>query len=296
MRNGKPRTRIVDVAINVFGKPAQTALTLVSLLRHSDRWIDRIYFNEEPNAVNEAYSHGDLQQLLGDRLVLHRPAVMNWRYALDRDRLGDEAYRHSLRYQFAFERTDKNFLLVVHNDCEFVDDVVGHLLGAIDGYVGAGEVGQCHLCPAARLGQCGPGRHLDYRPQFAELDPAVYRRRYLDEPAEDLVSRPWPLPECRLNEYCCLLNMTLARPATAPLGPALPFGAYLDVGNPETGQGILDIGVAWFRDMIHMGLMVRHVPLGTHVLHSGGWKALFDTDLYVEREEKALAILAEKYR
>ena len=52
------KTRIVDVAINVFGKPAQTALTLFSLLAHSGRWIDRIYFVEERDSINTVYAHG----------------------------------------------------------------------------------------------------------------------------------------------------------------------------------------------------------------------------------------------
>ena len=37
----------VSVAINVIGKPIQTALTLLSLVRHCGRHIDKIYFIEE---------------------------------------------------------------------------------------------------------------------------------------------------------------------------------------------------------------------------------------------------------
>ncbi|MFP5259800.1 MAG: hypothetical protein ACLGQH_12330 [Acidobacteriota bacterium] len=296
------KSRIVDVAINVFGKPAQTALALVSLLAHSGRFIDRIYFNEEPDSLNAVFAHADILAALGDRVVHHRPAFMNWRYAVDESRLGDPTYRHALRYQYAFERTDKRYLLLIHNDCEFTGDVVGLLLAGLGSQAGAGEIGQCWLCPAKMLGRCGPGRYQDYRPDFAELaalyaavDPAVYRRRYLDEPTEALRRRPWPLPECRLNEFCCLLRMDLVRPATCPIGPARPFGAYVDVGNPETGNGILDIGVAWFGDMVHLGHGFAHVPLNACVRHVGGHKALFAPDTYVSREEEALTILHDKY-
>lgn len=296
-------TRIVDVAINVFGKPAQTVLSLLSLLEHSGRWIDKVYFIEERAAVNEAFVHGDIRQALGNRLVHFRPQLMNWRYAVDPSRLGDTGYRHSLRYQYAFEHTDKRYLLLIHNDCEFIGDAVGLLLGHMGENIGVGEVGQCWLCPAAHFGHCGPGRYLEYRPDFAELRalydalPAeVYRRLYTQEPTEELMRHPWPLPECRLNEYCCLINMEMARPVTCPQGQARPFGAYVDVGNPETGNGILDIGVAWFGDMVRLGHTVGHVSLSPVLRHTvGGHKALFAPELYVEQEEKALAILQSRF-
>ena len=152
------------------------------------------------------------------------------------------------------------------------------------------------------LGRCGPGRYRDYRPDFEELaalyaalDPRIYRRKYLEEPTGELVRHPWPLPECRLNEYCCLLDMRKVRPVTCPQGPARPFGAYVDVGNPWTGNGILDIGVAWFGDLARLGHVFAHVPLAAHVRHPGGHKALFAPDMYVTREEEAIAILRDKY-
>lgn len=294
--------RIVDVAINVYGKPAQTALSLFSLLAHSGRWIDTVYFIEEPECLNTAFSQAATLAALGERLVHFRPAAMNWRFAVDTSRLHDPTYRHCLRYQYAFEQTDKRYLLIIHNDCEFIADAVGLLLAGIGQHAGAGEVGQCWLCPAKYLGRCGPGRYLEYKPDFQELadlyaslDPAVYRRAYLEEPTEELIRHPWPLPECRLNEFCCLINMEIARPETCPNGPVRPFGAYIDVGNPETGNGILDIGVAWFGDMTRRGHTFAHIPLAGHVRHVFGHKALFSPEMYVDREEAALAKLQASF-
>lgn len=294
---------IVDVAINVLGKPAQTALALLSLLKYSGRWIDRIYFIEERNQINDAYAHADTLRLLGDRIVHYRPALMNWRYAVDASRLGEAGYRHALRYQYAFEHTDKNYLLLIHNDCEFLGDAVGLLLGNLSGHIGVGEVGQCWLCPAQKLGHCGPGRYREYKPDFDELcaiydalPPEVYHRLYTQEPTEELIRNPWPLPECRINEYCCLLNMELARPVTCPQGPARPFGAYVDVGNAYTGNGILDIGVAWFGDVVRRGFTAGHMSLKDVVRHGhGGHKDLFKPERYVDQEEKALAILQTRF-
>lgn len=297
------REKSVDVAVNVLGKPAQTALALFSLLRHSGHLVDRIYFIEEPGPLNSNFNHAATLTALGERVRHFRPARTNWRYALEPARLGDPAYRHSLRYQYAFEETDKKYLLLIHNDCEFTGDAVGLLLGTIGDATAAGEIGQCWLCPAAMTGVCGPGRYLGYRPDYpqlaalyASIDPARYRRKYTEAPTRELIERPWPLPECRVNEFCCLLHMEKARPATCPQGPARPFGAYVDVGDPETGNGVLDIGVAWFGDLTHMGHRFAHVPLDGVMLHEGfGHKALFDEERYVACEEKALETLRAKY-
>jgi hypothetical protein len=37
----------VDVAINVYGKPYQTALSILSLLKYSKKYINKIYINIE---------------------------------------------------------------------------------------------------------------------------------------------------------------------------------------------------------------------------------------------------------
>ena len=40
------RTRLgdnIDVAINYYGKPYQTALTIATLLEHSAEWVESIY-------------------------------------------------------------------------------------------------------------------------------------------------------------------------------------------------------------------------------------------------------------
>ncbi|MBL0045733.1 MAG: hypothetical protein IPP33_15440 [Flavobacteriales bacterium] len=62
----------VDVAINVYGKPAQTAVTLLSLIEHSGQWIDRIWFIEERRQPFDA-RFDELKNYLGDRLIHYRP-------------------------------------------------------------------------------------------------------------------------------------------------------------------------------------------------------------------------------
>ena len=69
----------------------------------------------------------------------------------------------------------------------------------------------------------------------------------------------------------------------------------MDVGNPATGNGILDIGVAWFGDIVHLGHTFGQVSLGAHVHHLGGHQTLFAPDAYVAREQEALAILQTRF-
>jgi len=110
----------VDVLINVFAKPFQTALALLSLLRHSDRYIDAMYFHLEPcTSEFEKKGHDRLLAMLGDRVRFFMPRHWLGRDATDEERLTRDAeYRLSMRYQYGWEQTDKRYALIIHNDLE----------------------------------------------------------------------------------------------------------------------------------------------------------------------------------
>ena len=196
----------VDCAINVFGKPYQTALALLSLLRHSGAHIDTVYFIIEPNSA------GNFDPLIArlPKVVCYTPRDWLWTNPVDPRRLGDDGYRLSIRYQYAWERSDKRYLFTTHNDCIYIRDIVGAMLAALYGTEP----------PAGRV-----------------------KRRY-DQPGFDpwFEREPWPLPECRINEWAAMIDLSLARPLTMPIGEALPFGAF-----SHSGSDTLDTGVAWFR-------------------------------------------------
>ena len=120
--------RTVDVAINVYGKPYQTAITLLSLLKHSGQWIDKIYFIEE----RKQPANTDLRflyTLFGDRLIRFRPSFWLWTNPFKRRfLLKFSAFRHAIRYQYAWEKSDKQYLLITHNDVLYTDDLVGAYL------------------------------------------------------------------------------------------------------------------------------------------------------------------------
>lgn len=288
-----PAAPMVDVAINVLGKPYQTAVTLHSLLEHCGPWIDRIHVNlERGRPVAE---HACWLAPLRDRVVVHRPRFalgvrpvhVRWPYRW-------APYRHAVRYQKAWEATDKAWLFVTHNDVRYTADIIGAMLAQAAGRIAVGPVGQCWNCPAFSAGRCGPDRFMRYKPGLAEWHrlladhPAPRKRHY---PPVKGPSGPWPLPECRINEWSMLVNMAIARPATMPVGAAVPLGAF---------HG-LDVGTAWFGAVLRAGHRVAHFGIDGYAehawasTHGNGHEALLSPEEYLCSEARAEALWRERY-
>src|SRR4051794_13139837 len=70
-------TRKVDVVINVYGKPYNTAATLYSLLKHSGQWIDKIYFITEKRQPNNS-GFDFITEAIGNRIVAYTPPLWLW--------------------------------------------------------------------------------------------------------------------------------------------------------------------------------------------------------------------------
>jgi hypothetical protein len=284
----------VDVAINVYGKPAQTAVTLLSLLEHSGAHIDRIHITLEKRQP-AGTDLGHLLRSLGDRVFVYRPRFwFGVRPQRSRWLMRWKPYRHALRYQHAWETSDMRYLFITHNDVLYTGDVIGSLLGQIPGHVAAGPVGQCWNCPAAFAGRCGPERHDTYRPDHAEWQALAAqfpgpRAAHYDRVVDPLA--PWPLPECRVNEWTALVDLQLARPLTMPIGKAIPFGALYG----------LDIGTQWFHDVLMSGARIKHVDVAPYATHAwasrtgGGHAALSDPGVYALEEQRAQQLLQERF-
>lgn len=298
---------LVDVAIQAFGKPNQTALSILSLLRHSADKINRIFcIVELSKPVHDLISLSCLEGLHPKLEIL---TTKTW-IGLDEIQPGqlmkDDGYRQSVRYQLAWERSELDHLLVIHNDVYFTADIIKPFLDAIGDSFAIGEIGQCWVCPAAypelvtALGinggrVCERACYSDFQLSFNDLD-AMYRlarsrrvphRNFFKSAwAKELVAKPWPLPECRVNEFCCLVNMRLARAKTMPHGHARPFGAYAMNA---------DLGIAWFRDLNHQGLRARHFPVGNYLEHHMGHFKMWDPDDYRSRENQAAQRLRDDH-
>jgi hypothetical protein len=285
------RPKNVDVAMSVYGKPYQTAVTLASLLEHSGAHIDKIYFQEEIEQP-----HGDdvswILDYFSDRgIIRYRSEYYLGFSRADRERLADQAYRHSIRYQYAWENTDKRFLFIMHNDCLFGSDIVGGMLEKLadEVYAGVGMIGQCWNCPASFAQLCDGDRYENFKPDYEQVLNLI---RAYPSPrttaAEIDAAAPVPLPECRLNEFACLITVDMLRQHVVPEGDVVPFGM----------MG-LDLGTEWFKSLTlrgyrflnwHHGL--THSPFASRGI---GHDADNSHDEYTRSEHGAKEFLKENH-
>ncbi len=287
----------IDVLINVFAKPWQTALSLLSLLKHCGQHIDTIYFHEEPaTSAFERDSHEALLKYLPKPVEYFVAPYWLSTNTTEEERLHEEKYRLSMRYQYGLENSDKKYVLLIHNDIEVLGDIVHEYLQHIDDATAIGELGQCWWCPAGQNTYCSSERYTEFKPKYHQLmhiyntgmDPLT-RRAYNLGLKQEFWERPWPLPECRINEWCMLINNHKARPHTMPYGVARPLGGQFASGAKigEDWEHVvnLDTGVQWFRDLHQLGHTFKHYPIDTFIVHDRkGNAALENPEKYIHNE------------
>lgn len=292
----------VDCIINVCKKPFQTTLALLSLNRYSGKYIDKIFFIEENLQNDPEKSSSALIKNRLPNLEYYIPKYWLWTNPIDVKRLGEDEYRSSIRYQYGWEKSNKDFIFITHNDCIYHDDIIGAFLKNIGDNIAIGSIGQCWNCPAFWTKKCNSNNYWNYRPSFVELSalyetvepPSGHTKRPYHIPKfhEQFKNNPWPLPECRVNEWCILINLAIARDLTVPRGIALPFGAMVDGGR---GTSVLDIAVGWFRDISIKNFRCKNFPIYDYMHHTGGHLSMFNFSLYRENENNALKILRTQF-
>jgi hypothetical protein len=280
----------IDVCLNVYGKPYQTIITLKTLLEHSGHLIDKIYMVWESNQPEDIDIEFIKKEINYDNLIIFVPKYYLSVYKTDLTKvLYDEDYRLSLRYQYGIEHTDKKYLFIIHNDVLFKKDVVKDFLNQIENYIGIGEIGQCWNCPMFYEKKCDGNKFDSFNPSYDEVITDTHKypesRTFIFKNIIDKIS-PMPLPECRINEWCCLLDMEIYKTETIPYGNILPFGGYFKV----------DIADEWFRQMVLKGYKFKNVDINEWCTHgyfseiNRGNPSVLDKNIYV-RDEK----LAEEY-
>ena len=301
----------IDVAMNIFAKPYQTALSVLSLLKHSGRHVGNVWLQFEPygsqHDIVSPYAIAQyLTVMIGDRCRVFQPDYWLDLNAADPARLDDAAYRYGIRYQYAFEHSMSRRLFLMHNDVLVLQDVLGFMLEQMGEAVAVGHLGQCWNCPAhvdaltrevMGRGPCGAEQYMEFRPDYGQLQQlyalaqqkGIFARPYDRGFAGIFDQQPWPLPECRINEWACLLDLEASRPVCVPCGPVLPPGAYR-----QCGPVCLDIGVEWFRGMHARGRFARHVDLSRHLKHWVGTGKVTPRR-YALAEENALKILLMRF-
>jgi hypothetical protein len=224
----------IDVCINVYGKPWQTLCTLKSLIKHSGQHIDKIYLiKERDQPYNEDIDF--IFKFLKNLTVFTPTRYEFWSTETD---LTDEKQRYTIRYQYGIEKSDKKYIFLTHNDVLYTGDILSEMLGKAEGMIGVGQIGQCWNCPANHTGTCSGEKFYDWQPTYDEVMslPLPFSRT-----TKDLIDTkfPKPLPECRLNEWACLLNREML----------INEQNYQDRNSIFGMANKVDIGCSWFKSM-----------------------------------------------
>jgi hypothetical protein len=283
--------KIVDVAINVYGKPFQTLATLKTLMLHSGKHIDKIYFIRERNQPPWG-ANFDIVFKKFNNIELFIPKYFLYVYYTERERYSDQDYRLSIRYQYAWENTDKKYLYITHNDVLYKADIIGEMLHVLTNseYVGVGQIGRCWECPAFHGNQCEGKKYLDYNPTYNDvIDLAKKYPHKKGQEHDSLIdkNRPMPLPSCRLNEWACLINLEKIKHEVIPLGTIDPFGTMIGI----------DTATQWFRDLNVRGYKFGHIDIDKYCRH--GWGKYFghetscNSDYCTIAEDEAIEFLED---
>lgn len=298
----------IDIAVNIFAKPFQTSLSLLSLLSQSGSHVGTIWLQYEPVGSQydplTAYCIFEYLKEKGEYpLKVSQPDYWLDLAALPPGEMLDPARRMGIRYQTAFENSNARLLFLMHNDVFILKDILGAMKKEMGDAFAIGPLGQCWNCPAANAeimagisGPCTPDSYLAHKLDHACLveiykkadEKGIFARPYTVD-NEDFRKQPWPLPECRINEWACLINLDMVRKFSIPFGPDHPPGAYRECGPVN-----LDIGVAWFRQMHQRGFTAKNFDTSSFMRHWVG-TGKNTPGKYAKAEDNALRLLRRHF-
>lgn len=296
----------VDVAIAFYGKPYHTIIAIKSLLEHCGEHIDKIYIARERIQPHDDYvgifKVIDYFRNTDVRLSVFYPYHFIPVGLQDYERTkADKRFRHSIMFQYPLEATDKPYLVVMHNDMLFRKDIIGDMLKIIQttsqNVMGVGSVGQCWSCPAGPTwgNKCNSTKYEEYVPTFEEAlelteqYPTPRRERQIKVLKEGRVHL---LPECRLNEYCALIDVQKYRKETLPSG---------DLGCYGGSWGGIDLGTVWSHEIYKRGYKFININLDDYAQHSpfddsgSGTKSKTHVETYHNAEHIAKMYIEKNY-
>jgi len=249
---------MIDINLNVFNKPYQTIATIRSLLQVSGKHIDKIYINFEAGSTGI-----EIVKKYVDAIYSQSKEVVRNKYNDVMD----------IRYQYGLVHSDKKHIFISHNDVLYKKDIVGAMLEQIQDCAGIGLLGQCWNCPAQRERLCTHSEFGTWQPTY---DEACRLARVVKSPrtTEKNINpeHPFPMPECRLNEFACLIDRETALKSNTYFG--------LSDGN-DTAQ-------AWFTDLYLRGYKFKNFNINDYCEH-GYWAgdAGHPTSLNKEKYDRA---------
>ncbi|MBQ8465856.1 MAG: hypothetical protein IJ545_07605 [Alphaproteobacteria bacterium] len=253
----------IDVAVNSYKKPESLIYTLMTLKKVAGDLIDTVYINDDCSndgtcdfyrspAVQEYFKPWKLDIRENHQNIYMRTiyvkgyyvAYMNWLYRLKhRSRFINRKNSHDkydIRYQYALEHTDKKYLFVIHDDVQFYQNVPEVYLKTFaenPDLTIVGDFGQCwrcHFSPFCTtkdvLNGKKPSVWWPYTPNEKIENPDKYNPKQGFQYA------------CRVNEWCCMLNVKQANEVTEKTR------AFF--GNTYSHA---DTGAYWFAEAVRRG-------------------------------------------
>jgi len=289
----------VDVSIAFYGKPYQAIVTIKTLLKHSGQHIDKIHLSRERRQPHNDYIgiFKIIDYFKNDpdvNLIVQYPYHHLGLGVEDIERAKtDTRWRQSIMYQQALETTNQKYLCIMHNDMLYYGDMIGDMLSEFDkgpaNLAGVGSIGQCWSCPAGPDwgNKCSSSNFEAYVPtkeEALELTASHFTPRRELQLKVIKEGRIHMLPECRLNEYCAIIDVEKYRLESVPNGTIGCFG-----GN----WGGIDTATVWSHDMHKKGYTFHHLRLEDYTRHAAfdstgsGTQANDSATIYFNAEKKA---------
>jgi hypothetical protein len=263
---------MIDVSINIYGKPYQTIATLESLFKFSGQHVGKVFMTIETTVPHDDSMIPLLDYVKQKGIDVYTPND----YVFMRSHESSK----DIRYQYGIDKSTGDYVFICHNDIKFTGDIIGEMLEGIKG-IGIGQIGQCWNCPAFRASLCDGSTFEQFNPSYeqaVQLFKTVPPERgsYLN-----IESPVMPLPECRLNEFACLIDRRITVEEQAN---GFYFGLY----------DTMDLGVAWFRAMVLKGHKFTNYDISRTSVHGFwandcGYTTEKSKELYFKAERNASA-------
>jgi len=243
----------IDVSVQSYNKPESLIFTLLTLHKNCKESIDTVWINDdqsEPGVMDKyhklkekdvlfpwkiktrvnknrvgwwvSFCYGRIPKYASIVFILKR---IVWNFYKNKSFFIDV---HDFRYQWAIDTTDKSELLIIHDDVEFLGDVVRSLSESLEEQIApgiSGDLGQCWRCRYKNEG-CTPSKIIQgHRPdQFWPVTKKVGGEH------------KWA---CRINEWVAMVNVKAVR--------EIASSENVFFGNCDDGG---DTGAYWFSQLI----------------------------------------------
>lgn len=253
----------IDVAVQSYKKPESLIYTLLSLKKHCGDLIDTIYINDDcsndgtvelyDNQLKKAMDPIKLKIRINDKASGYNTTLMTIeafkkKSLLEKTRLlmyfpikriSFHKNDDDIRYQWALNNTDKDYLFLIHDDIKFFDNVLKLYLETINSdnkMAIVGDLGYCRVCPHGPCGvSCSPEKILR-----GEYPDKLWPITGCDSVIHKIMGRY--RRNCRINEWCCLINVSVSKKIVNEKG--------IYFGNYEAGG---DVGTYWLQEIINQG-------------------------------------------